>query len=104
MSQREKDNTGLSEVTNRSLVYMRQGFSTFVSILKRSYQTYKTPTDNSTRGKGISTQSSLIPKAFQSFSPNTIMVDFSGLDVAKDRAFILIKQAFQHIEVIEFIK
>ena len=77
----------------------------YANVLKRSYQTYKRPGGElgKSGGGGVS-GGSLVPRAFQSFSANCIMVDFTGMGLSKEEAFSLITNTYQGIEGVKFLQ
>ena len=81
------------------LFLMAQNQVSYANALKRSYQTYKRPGGElgKSGGGGVS-GGSLVPRAFQSFSANCMMLDFSGMGLKKEEAFSLITNTYQGIE------
>jgi hypothetical protein len=77
----------------------------FANVLKRSYQTYKGPGGEAgkSQGGGLS-GGAMVPRAFQSFSANCVMADFSGLNLSKGEALGVISEAYEGVEGVKFTK
>jgi hypothetical protein len=77
----------------------------FANVLKRSYQTYQGPGGEAGKsGGGGLSGGAMLPRAFQSFSANCVLADFTGLNLSKGEALTLISKAYEQIEGVKFTK